>query len=154
MSPTPHHERVASVLGKRSRADAHGDRCSENASNSSSPSQTESPGSNGMLNKGGPSLTPFSCTYEGCLKAFATAAHRKRHERSRKYCHGSQGVLTVEGSPLDTGILPYECPLCGKRFARSDVRGRHITGIHDREPGEVLKGIEPRQGAKLAVQPS
>jgi hypothetical protein len=47
---------------------------------------------------------------------------------------------------IDTGVLPYGCPLCGKRFARSDVRGRHITGIHEKDPAEVLKGTETRRG--------
>ncbi|KAL1914712.1 uncharacterized protein VTP21DRAFT_7970 [Calcarisporiella thermophila] len=45
---------------------------------------------------------PFVCPYPGCVRQFKRHQHWKRHIRSH------------------TNIRPYECPLCGKTFTRSD----------------------------------
>lgn len=156
MTPNRGSERSTSVLGKRTRSDNQDGRHSGDASESSSPGYGNgvSPNDAAGATEGSSSTSsPFVCTYEGCTKAFATTAHRKRHERSRE----SSAVQTQRCSFTalfpDTGILPYACPLCGKRFARSDVRGRHITGIHEKDPAHVLKGFDPKQGGKHAAQP-
>ncbi|KAJ9092241.1 hypothetical protein QFC19_008778 [Naganishia cerealis] len=78
-----------SRLGKRSRDDEQESHDSDDGSAcSSGPRRNEtllpdaSPPTS--ANQGTQNPSPFGCTYDGCVKAFATAAHRKRHERSRE----------------------------------------------------------------------
>ncbi|KAK4654995.1 hypothetical protein QC762_405630 [Podospora pseudocomata] len=52
--------------------------------------------------------TRFVCNAPGCRKSFTRKEHLTRHAKS----HSSQ--------------LPYQCHICGRRYARSDVFKRHV----------------------------
>lgn len=78
------------------------------------------------------------CTFEGCDKTFITPAHVRRHLRTREF-HPTKRPLTVAVLCdmllitmlcIDTGTQPYACEFCEKRFARSDVRNRHMQLSH------------------------
>ncbi|KAJ9111499.1 hypothetical protein QFC22_006526 [Naganishia vaughanmartiniae] len=77
------------------------------------------------------------CTFEGCDKTFITPAHVRRHLRTH------------------TGLQPYQCEFCEKRFARSDVRNRHMQLSH-RELYDAWLSTQSsdrrRQGSKSAGQ--
>ncbi|KAJ9094098.1 hypothetical protein QFC21_006199 [Naganishia friedmannii] len=78
------------------------------------------------------------CTFEGCDKTFITPAHVRRHLRTH------------------TGLQPYQCEFCEKRFARSDVRNRHMQLSHRELHDAWLQSQPPpdrqRQGSKSAGQ--
>ncbi|KAK0744485.1 fungal-specific transcription factor domain-containing protein [Apiosordaria backusii] len=52
--------------------------------------------------------TRFACSAPGCRKSFTRKEHLTRHAKS----HSTH--------------LPYQCPICGRRYARSDVFKRHV----------------------------
>ncbi|KAK4198768.1 fungal-specific transcription factor domain-containing protein [Triangularia verruculosa] len=52
--------------------------------------------------------TRFACSTPGCHKSFTRKEHLTRHAKS----HSKQ--------------LHYQCPICGRRYARSDVFKRHV----------------------------
>ncbi|WRT67886.1 uncharacterized protein IL334_004860 [Kwoniella shivajii] len=56
--------------------------------------------------------TVYPCLWVGCKKAFGTAGHVRRHEKTH------------------VGITPYACPHCDKSFNRSDVRAKHVSTMH------------------------
>ncbi|KFY26674.1 hypothetical protein V493_03945 [Pseudogymnoascus sp. VKM F-4281 (FW-2241)] len=56
----------------------------------------------------------FTCSWSDCRRVFGKFEHLQRHQRSH------------------AGDVRYECPICKKRFVRSDVMARH-TAIHDQE---------------------
>ncbi|KFY16961.1 hypothetical protein V492_00970 [Pseudogymnoascus sp. VKM F-4246] len=57
----------------------------------------------------------FTCTWNECRRVFGKLEHLQRHQRSH------------------AGDVRYECPICKKRFVRSDVMARH-TAIHEQKP--------------------
>ncbi|KFZ03327.1 hypothetical protein V502_11042 [Pseudogymnoascus sp. VKM F-4520 (FW-2644)] len=56
----------------------------------------------------------FTCSWNDCRRVFGKLEHLQRHQRSH------------------AGDVRYECPICKKRFVRSDVMARH-TAIHEQE---------------------
>ncbi|WWC62694.1 uncharacterized protein I303_105291 [Kwoniella dejecticola CBS 10117] len=62
--------------------------------------------------------TVYPCLWIGCKKAFGTAGHVRRHEKTH------------------VGITPYACPHCDKSFNRSDVRAKHVSTMHPEREGQ------------------
>ncbi|KAL1915065.1 uncharacterized protein VTP21DRAFT_7770 [Calcarisporiella thermophila] len=75
---------------------------------------------------------PFICPYSGCTRQFKRMQHWKRHIRSSH-----------------SNIRPYECPVCGKGFTRSDS----LT-VHKRTHIKQLEHHHPIQQALMFQQPS
>ncbi|WWC70866.1 uncharacterized protein I206_104818 [Kwoniella pini CBS 10737] len=70
--------------------------------------------------------TVYPCLWIGCKKAFGTAGHVRRHEKTH------------------VGITPYACPHCDKSFNRSDVRAKHVSTMHperESQGGSSSSGI-------------
>lgn len=121
--------RSGSILGKRSRDNGDASRDSDDGSPSSGEPRHNEIYSSGPTPPISTSLelqntSPFACTYEGCAKTFATAAHRKRHERSRRYTHNAykpRDLIIFDNrywrSPLWLPIVWKA--LCKKRCSRS-----------------------------------
>ncbi|WWC88487.1 uncharacterized protein L201_003398 [Kwoniella dendrophila CBS 6074] len=63
--------------------------------------------------------TVYPCLWIGCQKAFGTAGHVRRHEKTH------------------VGITPYACPHCDKSFNRSDVRAKHVSTMHPEREGQA-----------------
>ncbi|OBT68700.1 hypothetical protein VE03_01824 [Pseudogymnoascus sp. 23342-1-I1] len=64
--------------------------------------------------KRGRKIRSFTCSWNDCRRVFGKLEHLQRHQRSH------------------AGDVRYECPICKKRFVRSDVMTRH-TVIHEQE---------------------
>lgn len=55
---------------------------------------------------------PYRCQYTDCDKSFALLQYLKDHEKTH------------------TGVTPYECSVCGKRFKQNGDMHRHIRNKH------------------------
>ncbi|KAI5449761.1 hypothetical protein NCC49_004051 [Naganishia albida] len=74
------------------------------------------------------------CTFAGCEKTFITLAHVRRHLRTH------------------TNTQPYPCEFCEKRFARSDVRNRHMQLSHKELYDSWLAGGGRARGDSKVVE--
>ncbi|POS87796.1 hypothetical protein EPUL_003043, partial [Erysiphe pulchra] len=82
---------------------------------------------NGSQDESGKSKSKkrYQCTIEGCNKSFFQKTHLDIHERAHT---GVKHTRTHERR--HTGERPYQCEICGKRFAqRGNVRAHRI--VHD-----------------------
>jgi hypothetical protein len=63
---------------------------------------------------------PFKCDEESCGKTFTRNEALSRHKR------------------FHTGLRPFSCAVCSKRFGRPDILIKHSRRIHQRAPGQGL----------------
>ena len=59
-----------------------------------------------------PPALKFTCEYAGCTHAFAKRNHLERHQRTH------------------TRQQEFSCPVCHRKFSRTDSRDRHVGTLH------------------------
>ncbi|XP_017773218.1 PREDICTED: transcription factor IIIA-like [Nicrophorus vespilloides] len=94
----------------------------------------------------------FPCTHDGCLKEFANKyslkVHIGRFHKDREYpfkcTHCNQGFFRKgqlqKHMYIHTGVLPFECDICNKRFSTNLDCSRHKShhNVYDCECGETF----------------
>ena len=93
----------------------------------------------------GDETKPFKCGYEGCGKTYTRKQSLRRHfpkhtgnSQFRCYTGGCTGKIRYcDEKTLTRHIYkkhvmerPYECDICSKRFARSDILFTHRKNVH------------------------
>ena len=93
----------------------------------------------------GDEIRPFKCGYEGCYKRYTTKQVLQRHFVSHTggsklrcytgYCNGiirycNEKALARHIYTKHTMKRPYECDICSKQFARSDILFNHRKNVH------------------------
>ena len=56
------------------------------------------------------------------------------HRTHRNYLcpgHHPLSLVNIINVHVDSGLQPYECQYCSKRFGRSDVRNKHVQSTHE-----------------------
>lgn len=95
----------------------------------------------GTTTPGGRGPKLFYCSAPNCSKFFNRKEHLTRHVKSS---HSTQPQ--------------YECPICGRRYARSDVLKRHVEhhpqNPHPRQPAPAARPSEPLGDAALTISPA
>ena len=93
----------------------------------------------------GDEIRPFKCGYEGCDKRYTTKQVLQRHfvshsggSQLRCYTGDCNGIIRYcDKKALARHIFtkhtmkrPYECDICSKQFARSDILFTHRKNMH------------------------
>ena len=103
LSPTLPHAPLLIPVDPLNGSDSESQDIDRNAGKTRSPTAAERPASK----------RPFACTWPGCEWSFTRSRNLARHERKH------------------TGVRPFECTICAKKFTRSDHLSNHVK-IHFR----------------------
>lgn len=79
---------------------------------------------------------PFACPYEGCDRKF------KRREHLNRHIH------------LHTGVKPFQCDRCGRRFTRKDSLRNHRVLSRSCDRLVLLNAVGEQEPSSDADQPS